>query len=485
MEKNDLQKRYGLLTAICMVVGIVIGSGVFFKAQNILKLTEGNMPLGILAWLIGGAIMIICAYCFSILATKYNKMNGIVDYAEATCGKKYAYKIGWYISTIYTPCITSVLAWVSARYTLVIFGLPDPTTGLCIALSALYLILSYALNALSPIIAGKIQISTTILKLIPIALMAIVGTVYGLIVSPSGANSSSILLTNFATAGNGNLSSLFGAVVATAFAYEGWILATTINSELKDAKKNLPKALIIGTIIVIIAYIAYYIGVAGGASVETLISEGATVAFSNIFGKIGGTLLNILIAISCLGTLNGLMISCTRNMYSLAIRNQGVKPDIFKQVDVSTNMPTNSGICGLLLCAIWLFYFYIANLDTTLLVNYDAESANWLIKLLGTLDLETNQYTVGWFAFDSSELPIVALYAMYIPIFIKMISLKELPIAKRIVMPVLAIIASVFMVIAAIYAHKWGVLYFLIVTIIFMIFGHKIDSKNNKENQMD
>ena len=121
------------------------------------------------------AIMIICAYCFSILATKYNKMNGIVDYAEATCGKKYAYKMGWYISTIYTPCITSVLAWVSARYTLVIFGLPDPTTGLCIALSALYLILSYALNALSPIIAGKIQISTTILKLIPIAFWTPVG----------------------------------------------------------------------------------------------------------------------------------------------------------------------------------------------------------------------------------------------------------------------------------------------------------------------
>lgn len=481
MEKNDLQKRYGIATAICMVVGIVIGSGVFFKAQNILKLTEGNMPLGILAWLIGGAIMIICAYCFSILATKYNKVNGIVDYAEATCGKKYAYTIGWYMATIYTPCITSVLAWVSARYTLVFFGLPDPTTGLCMTLSALYLILSYSLNSISPIIAGKVQISTTILKLIPIVLMAFVGTIYGLIVSPSGVNTSSILLMNFATAGNGKLSALFGAVVATAFAYEGWILATTINSELKDAKKNLPRALIIGTIIVMIAYIVYYIGIAGGASVETLISDGATVAFSNIFGKVGGTVLNVLIAISCLGTLNGLMIGCTRNMYSLAIRNQGLKPNIFKQVDSSTNMPTNSGICGLLLCVIWLFYFYIANLDTTLLASYDAESANWLVRLLGTLDLETNKYTVGWFAFDSSELPIVALYAMYIPIFVKMISLKELPFTKRMIMPVLAIISSVFMIIAAIYSHKWEVFYFLIVTFIFMILGIKVNLNNKKE----
>ena len=55
---NKLERKYGLFTAICMVVGIVIGSGVFFKAQTILQKTEGNMPLGILAWIIGGAIMI-------------------------------------------------------------------------------------------------------------------------------------------------------------------------------------------------------------------------------------------------------------------------------------------------------------------------------------------------------------------------------------------------------------------------------------------
>ena len=475
--ENNLTKKYGLITAICMVVGIVIGSGVFFKAQNILNLTSGNMPLGILAWIIGGLIMIFCAYCFSVLSTKYNKINGIVDYAEATCGQKYGYNIGWYMATIYTPCITSVLAWVSARYTLVIFGMQDPTTGLCLSLSCLYLIISYAINSLSPIIAGKLQVSTTALKLIPIVLMAVVGTIYGLVVTPDGSTQS-ILISNFATAGNSNISALFGAVVATAFAYEGWILATSINSELEDAKKNLPKALIIGTAVVVAAYIMYYIGVAGGASVQSLMNDGATVAFKNVFGKVGGTILNVLIAISCLGTLNGLMVSCTRNMYSLAVRNKGISPETLKQVDPATNMPTNSGIVGLVLCAIWLFYFFIANLDTVLIGNYSVESANWLVKLLGTLNTETNMYQVGWFAFDSSELPIVALYAMYIPIFIKMMGLKELSIVKRLVMPILAIIASAFMIIAAIYSHKWGVMYFLIIFAIVMIIGNMINSKN-------
>ena len=461
-----------------MVVGIVIGSGVFFKAQNVLNLTNKNMPLGILAWLIGGGIMIVCAYCFATLATKYNKVNGLVDYAEAICGKKYAYYIGWFLTTIYTPCITSVLAWVSARYTLVVFGQMDPTTGTCLALSGLYLIISYAINALSPVIAGRLQISTTVIKLIPIGLMAIVGTIYGLIVVPDGMNTT-ILISNFSTINKSGLETLFAAVVATAFAYEGWILATTINSELKDAKKNLPKALILGTAVVMIIYIIYYIGVAGGASVESLIANGATIAFKNIFGTVGGTILNVFIAISCLGTLNGLMLSCTRNMYALAIRKTGPAPEVFEQVDQSTNMPTNSAIIGLLLTGIWLFYFYAANLGMLFSTSYNAETANGLIRLLGNLDSSSNTYIVNWFSFDSSELPIVAIYGMYIPIFIGMMRAKDLSVMKRIIMPVLAIIGSIFMIVAAIYSHKIGVLYFIIIGMIIMLIGLKYEKRTN------
>lgn len=81
---SGLQKKYGLLTAIAMVVGIVIGSGVFFKAEKVLTATGGNLPQGILAWILGGIIMIVCAYVFVTLATRYEKVNGLVDYAEAT-----------------------------------------------------------------------------------------------------------------------------------------------------------------------------------------------------------------------------------------------------------------------------------------------------------------------------------------------------------------------------------------------------------------
>ena len=73
--EHKLERKYGLFTAICLVVGIVIGSGVFFKAQTILQKTEGNMPLGIIAWVIGGLIMLVSILTFATMAQKYEKVN--------------------------------------------------------------------------------------------------------------------------------------------------------------------------------------------------------------------------------------------------------------------------------------------------------------------------------------------------------------------------------------------------------------------------
>ena len=95
---------------------------VFFKAEKVLNATGGNIPLGIAAWGVVGIIMIICSYAFATMATKYEKVNGVVDYAEVAVGKKYGYYVGWFMAVIYQPTLTSVLAWVSARYTCVAAG---------------------------------------------------------------------------------------------------------------------------------------------------------------------------------------------------------------------------------------------------------------------------------------------------------------------------------------------------------------------------
>ncbi len=465
MEK--LETRYGLPTAICMVVGTVIGSGVFFKAQDVLKATGGNMYLGIIAWLITGLLMIVCSLQFAVMATKYEKVSGVVDYAEATCGKGYAYFLAWFLVNLYYPGMTSVLAWVSARYFGVLFGW-DMTSANVLAFSGFFLIASYAMNALSPRLAGKIQVSATIIKLIPIVLMAIVGTIVGF------ANGT--LTDNFASVvteavGGSRSSGLFAAIVATVFAYEGWIVATSINAELKNPKKNLPLALIIGSIIVVAAYVFYFVGVSGGASSEVLIHEGAPKAFVNIFGGVGGTLLNICITVSCLGTLNGLMVGATRGMYAIAARGEGPSPETFGQVDKATNMTSNSAIWGLFICAAWLVYFYGANL------------------------------TEGWFGlfnFDSSELPIITIYGMYIPMFIVwMKKEKDMGVLKRFILPIISIIACAFMIFAAVYAHgvtpyldakangefSFPVLFYLIVFAVIMIVGAVLRKSSKREIQ--
>jgi APA family basic amino acid/polyamine antiporter len=309
-------------------------------------------------------------------------------------------------------------------------------------ISGFFLVASYAMNALSPKLAGKFQVSTTVIKLIPLALMALIGTIAGL--------KSGILVSNFTSSVIADVSDnpLFTAIVATSFAYEGWIIATSINAELKDAKKNLPRALTFGTLFVALIYILYYTGLAGAVENSVMMKggeAGAKLAFATVFSNIGSTVLFVFVVISCLGTLNGLMMGSTRGFYALAARDLGPSPEIYKAIDKNTNMPTNSSILGLLLCGAWLLYFYGANLTKP-----------WF----------------GPFSFDSSELPIVSLYAMYIPIFLMIMSKeKDLSFFKRYFMPALAVIACVFMVVAACYAHGKAVIYYLIIFSVIMAIG--------------
>ena len=463
---NKLEKRYGLLTAICMVVGIVIGSGVFFKAQSVLNHTGGNVPLGIIAWVVGGAVMILCALNFANLGTRYEKVNGLVDYAEATMGSRYAYLTGWFATVLYYPSMTSVLAWVSARYTLELFGSADIAGGLCLALAGFYLCMSFAVNALAPRLAGKFQVSTTFLKLIPLVLMAVVGLIVGL---SNGTTVEEFTAPIAASNGMGAGGMVFVAAVATSFAYEGWIIATTINSELKDAKRNLPIALVIGCSIIIVVYIVYYIGLAGAAPVEALMESGANVAFLSVFGKVGGSVLYVFVVISCLGTLNGLMLANERGMYSLAVRNEGPKPEVMAEVSGTVNMPVNSAIIALVINSFWMFYFYGANLHA--------------VPLFGV------------FSFDSSELPIITIYALYIPMFIRVIKIHGREGSwKNVLLPILGVASAVFMVIAAVYAHgivpyqkaaaqgafACPVVFYLIVFAVIMLIGNSFYKKKQQ-----
>ena len=367
-----MEKRYTLPVAIALVVGTVIGSGVFFKAEAVLTKTGGNLSVGILAFIIMGVVMIISACTFGVVAQSHEGVEGLVGYASASCGKSYGYYVGWFMAIIYYPSLVSVLSWLPARYFGVLMGWDDAVVGgRTMMLAGVFMVVTYTMNALAPKLAGKFAICTTIIKLIPLLLMAVVGA---------------------------------------------------------------------------IVYVIYYVGLAGAVESEVMMAggeAGAKIAFQNIFGQVGGAAIFVFVVISCWGTCNGLTMAVTRGMFDLAVESDSPKLAMFKNVDANTNMANNSAVFGLLVSSLWLLYFY----GGTIMGGF------------------------GPFKFDSSELPIITLYAIYIPIYIALLKRKDLSGFRGKVMPVLAILCSLFMVFAAIYSHKINVVYYLIVFVVIEVIG--------------
>lgn len=430
---QNLEKKYGIWTAIAMVIGIVIGSGVFFKADDVLKAAGGNLVTALCAWLIGGAIMVVTAYVFAQIAHRIEKVNGLVDYFEEAYGWRAGYLVAWFMTIIYYPTLVAVLAWVSASYSISLLGLEHGVWLLALA----YMVLFFLLNIYSPVLAGMWQVSATVIKLIPLALVAVVGTVSGL--STGQTFASFTQAAEMVSTGGG----LAVATLATAFAYEGWIVATSINAELRDAKRTLPKALFFGSSAVVIIYMLYYIGISGVLSNEEVIlaGDGAPVkVISIIFGKMGGTLLSIFVIISCLGTLNGLIMGASRGMFAIASRGLGPKAEFFREVDPATNATKNSAILGFVLSVFWLVVWY-------------GNFAGWFGKFM-----------------DISELPIAFLYVIYISLYIWVSrQFAGLGPFDRFVAPVLAAAGSLYIIWGAV--QKDMFLQFFLLTAAIVIVG--------------
>ncbi len=431
---ENLKKKYGFWTASAMVVGIVIGSGVFFKADDVLIASGGRLPVALLAWLIGGGIMVITSYVFAKIATRIEKINGVVDYFEAAYGPRSAYLVAWFFTFIYYPSLVAVLAWVSANYTSVLIGKPEAL----VLISFIYLILFFVLNMASPVLAGKWQVSTTLIKLVPLGVIAVIGIVGGLI-SGQTINSFTESAKSLSSSGGG----LAVATLSTAFAYEGWILATTINAELKDARKTLPRALILGAIVVVLFYMAYYLGISGTLSNDQIIAAGdeaPVLVISLIFGKLAGTILTVFVVISCLGTLNGLIMASSRGLFSIAVRGRGPFPKVFSKIHKDTNSTINSALAGLVLSALWL-------------VLWHGNFKGW------------------WGGFmDISELPISILYVIYISLYFWVIrTFKDLGFFSRFIAPILAGMGSLYIIWGAV--QKDMIIQFLILFALIMVFS--------------
>jgi len=425
---EKLTRKYGLLTSICLVVGTVIGSGIFFRNEPIFRAIGGNMWIGVLAWVVGGLIALSLTYALGVLSTQHEEIDGIIGLAEVLVGEKYAYVFGWFMATMLFPALVGVLAWISGRFTVELLGLETDLffSAQTYLFALFYLVAIYVMNALAPKLAEKFHVSCTFIKVVPLILMGIVGLAVGLSNGTTVANLSS----TYVPAVEGN--PFFIALISTAFAYLGWEVVISLSKEIINVKRNLPIALVVGMIIVISIYVLYFVGLFGAATVEELTSGGVRVAFTNVFSEVGGTLLFVFIIISCLGTLNGLTTALGRSFYVLAAKQQGPKPELLSQIDKASGMPTNSMALGLLLVVIWIGVF--------------------------------GAHLGGYITFPVPDLIPISFNAMVIPILVMMIvKEKKLGFINRFVSPLIAIAGATFLIYAIFYQQGMTVVHFLVV----------------------
>ena len=389
---KEKTQKYGVITAVSMVVGSVIGSGVFFKSESINKITDGNVFSSVIAWVVGAIVMMLCLLTFAQITSAYGEKGGIYAVSKSVNSEKYSRFAGVFTATVYYPSLVSVLAYLTAKYAFLTIGGEDKIH--LIILSLVFLLSAFLHNALSPSVSGKVQVVTTVLKLIPLFLMITLGIQKGELASNIGNNTT----TDFKTA-------FFPSVTATLFAYEGWISATCVGKNLENSRKNLPLALVIGGTIISMVYILYYLGIMGAVKSETLInygSEGIKIAFSNIVGK-WGRMLSLFVAISCYGALNSLVMGCGNSANEVFGKN--IKISYF---------------LGFVISLLWLLY---------------------LIEDQGSFN----------FRFDSTELPVVTMYAIYIPIF-SGFAKKEKKV-KTTILCIGGIAASIFAVTCGVLSH--------------------------------
>lgn len=428
------EREYGLFTAITMIVGIVIGSGIFFKSDNILVYTNGSILKGVLVFGVAAIGIIFGSLTIALLASRTNKAGGVIAYTEEYISPKAAGAFGWFQVFIYYPSLLSVVSWVVGVYLCMLMGW-EATPERIATIGVIAFLIIFSINYFSALLGGAFQNISTISKSILIALLAIAGFIYG---DPQ-------LITTSGAMSTGSSWAWIGALSPIAFSYDGWVVATSISHEIKDAKRNLPIALIFGPIFVLIAYVSYFIGISMLVTPERIIELGdahVNEAVTILFGTGGAKVFLIFIIISVLGTLNGFTLGFLRMPYLLAIRNMFPMAKKVGYLEEGHHIPKFSAKMAFMISIVYI------------VINYIVQKYNLIPNS------------------DISEIPIVASYILYILLYICVIRLYKKGeiegIFKGMIIPVIAVIGSLIIIIGGL-QNPMTILYLGICAIVIWI----------------
>lgn len=345
-------KKYqiGIWTAISIVIGCVVGSGVFVKPGRVL-LAAGDSDHAMLAWLLGGLISLAGGLTIAEVASRIPKSGGIYAYVEDLYGKTWGFVCGWVQVIIYGPALMSALSLYFASLFCQFVGLSDNNLK-SVAFIVLFLLSS--VSAVGTSYGAFISSLTTVLKLIPIAVIGVCGLlmgrepIFGQAFASVGADGQAV-----AAAGMG------AAILATLWAYDGWILVANLAGEIKDPAKNLPRTIIIGLSGVIVAYLlvnAALFHVLPASQVAVLNERAAGSATEILFGATGGKLLSLGILISIFGCLNGSILTMTRVPYAMAVQQNFPFHNHFARLHPRFTTPVNAILLKVVIASLMIFF---------------------------------------------------------------------------------------------------------------------------------
>lgn len=353
-----LPRRLGLWSAVAVLIGSTIGSGIFRTPASVAQRVD-DVPLFLLAWVIGGVVAVCGALTYAELAAAFPRSGGIYVFLREAFGPLPAFLFGWAELLIIRPGAYGAIGITASAYALRTAGL-DPATqlgGLPFRgdqlLGAGFIIVVGAVNYFGIRRGAVIQNLSTVFKVGALAALVVLGFLMG-----KGQGIAPMLAQRAEVA----VSPFLLAMVSILWAYDGWADLAFVGGEVKDPQRTLPRALIIGTSVVVLLYLSanliylYLIPIGQMKQAELVAADVAQL----LIGPAGIVAVSAAVAVSTFGTLNGSMMTAPRIFFAMA--DDGLFPKAIARVDPKTGAPT----AAILLAAVMGVIFVLIKTFTEL-----------------------------------------------------------------------------------------------------------------------
>lgn len=312
------KKEIGVFGGVSIIGGIMVGSGIFYLGSYVLERAHMSLGIALLCWIIGGVVSLLGGLCFAELGAACPKSGGMVVYLDEAFHPVVGYMFGFTSWLISGAGSISALAIALPTALRSYFSLTDTSIKI-IAVGLILLLTAY--NCFGIKRGTILQNVSMVAKIIPIAII-----MFGaLIMGKQTPDLSLVPMDGTELTFGGMIGTIAFATVATLWAYEGWSNLNTVAEEMKNPRKNLPRALIVGIGAITLLYTLFNLAiyrVLPHQEIVSMIGGGdlylGTEVAKRIFGNMGGGLVLAAMAIAIFGALNGMIIAFPRYYYAMA-----------------------------------------------------------------------------------------------------------------------------------------------------------------------